>query len=65
MMNPIGEKPWPRTPSYYCTLPETNILAPENWCLEDDPFLFGAKAGVFAVSFREGTLIRIIGEPPL
>ena len=37
------------------TLPETNSkFAPENWWLEDDPFLFGARP-IFRgyVSFQE------------
>ena len=39
------------------TLSETNIFAPENGWLEDDPFLLGSRPifrGEIAVSFREG-----------
>ena len=36
------------------TLPETNIFAPENGWLEDDPFLLGRPIFRGYVSFREG-----------
>ena len=40
------------------TLPETNIMAPENGRLEDDPFLLGwlIFRDKLAVSFRECSL---------
>ena len=39
------------------TLPETNNFAPENWWLEDDPFLLGPGlfSGAMSVSFREAS----------
>ncbi len=36
-----------------CTLPETDILAPENGWLEYDPFLVGLPIFRGYVSFRE------------
>ena len=57
MMNPIGQKQKHDQGLQVITLPETNMLAPENWCLEDDPFLFGAYFQVF--------LLLVSGRVPL
>ena len=38
------------------TLPETNIFAPENGCLEDDRFLFGVLA------YFQGRLLLVSGN---
>ena len=52
----------------YYPNPKTNIFAPENGCLEDDPFLFGAKGQFLrcqlAVSFRDATCFQQHVPPP-
>ena len=57
-MKPVGPMAFEEKTPIDSTLPETNIFAPENGWLEDDPFLWGRLGPIFrcelAVSFREG-----------
>ena len=39
------------------TLPETNIFAPENGWLEDDPFFLGGPFSRAMLNFRDGIFL--------